>query len=564
MKRLIVFFAVMVCPVMLLADAGSDHQVDQTRPIELGTSGGNILDRSMLYCCSGTLGSLVQDALGNLYALSNNHVLARVNVATPGEEINQPGQIDQKCDQVGVVADLSDFVVIKFKKGRGGGGAANEVDAAIAQVRADQVRSDGSILDIGTVSANTVAAFVGQTVQKSGRTTGLTFGMVSAVDVTVDVGYSAECGGPLNQTARFVNQIRIGPGGFSAGGDSGSLVVEEGAVDSNDGRPRAVGLLFAGSSNSTLINPIDSVLTLLGVSMVGGGPTEPIPTGRVFGIVTDTLNNPIEGATVSVDTGQSSMTVADGSYVIADVPEGERLVTASAVGFESKTTAATVVENQDTVVDFALMEASVGTQSIVDCVIYNTEGGKNGDKHLLITIRVVDNLGAAVSGAQVDIAVTLDGSPFGTGSGATTNGSGEVTYSAKNTPSGTYETMVTAVVATDLSFEGTTPPNGFVKGSDPVPACFCQAGSTCSGTSDVPVSARGSIGLDVRQVKARHSDALFSIPGVVGHGVGLSDAGETVIEVYLVSESASSRAQISEVLESVPVRVVVTGRFEAF
>jgi len=278
-----------------------------------------------------------------------------------------------------------------------------------------------------------------------------------------------------------------------------------------------------------------------------------------LGIVTDTLNNPIEGATVSVDTGQSSTTLADGSYVIADVPEGERLVTASAVGFESQTTAATVIENQDTEVDFALTEASVGTQSIVDCVIYNTEGGKNKDKHLLITIRVVDNLGAAVSGAQVDIEVTLDGDPFRTGSGAITNGSGEVTYSAKNVPSGTYETMVTAVVAADLSFEGTTPsPNGFVKGSA-VPACFCRDGLTCPGTSDMPVLARGSISLDARRVKARHSDKLFSIAGVVGHGVGLSDTGEAVIEVYLANESASSRAQIPGVLESVPVRVVVTG-----
>jgi hypothetical protein len=46
-------------------------------------------------------------------------------------------------------------------------------------------------------------------------------------------------------------------GGFSSGGDSGSLVV------TNDGRKNPVGLLFAGSVNTTIINPIEPVLALL-------------------------------------------------------------------------------------------------------------------------------------------------------------------------------------------------------------------------------------------------------------------------------------------------------------
>lgn len=250
------------------ADGGAAHQAEQPRPIALGTSGGNINDRSSLYCCSGTLGSLVEDSVGNQYILSNNHVLARVNKAALGEDINQPGQIDQSCGQTGIVADLSAFATIQFKKGRTV--PLNQVDAAIASVRDGAVALDGSIIDIGPVSSQTVSAFVGQAVQKSGRTTGWTSGSVAAINVTVDVGYSKECGGASNQIARFSNQIRVTPGAFSAGGDSGSLIVENGSVSPVDGLPRAVGLLFAGSSTSTIGNPIGAVLSRLSVSMAGG------------------------------------------------------------------------------------------------------------------------------------------------------------------------------------------------------------------------------------------------------------------------------------------------------
>jgi len=255
-----------------VADGGAAHQVVQARPIELGTSGGNINDRSRIYCCSGTLGSLTEDSAGFQYILSNNHVLARVNRASVGEDINQPGQVDQNCGQTGIIADLSTFVPIAFKQSRSV--PLNEVDAAIAAVRVGQVSPDGSIIDIGPVSSQIVSAFVGQAVQKSGRTTGLTTGAVAAINVTVDVGYSKECGGASNQIARFVNQVRVTPGSFSAGGDSGSLVVESGQTSPVDGFPRAVGLLFAGSSSSTIANPIGRVLSLLNVSMAGGTPAK--------------------------------------------------------------------------------------------------------------------------------------------------------------------------------------------------------------------------------------------------------------------------------------------------
>lgn len=551
----------MMCPLEARADTGSAHQVSQPRPIELGTSGGNINDRSTLYCCSGTLGALVQDALGVQYVLSNNHVLARANGAGAGEDVNQPGQIDQNCAQDGVVADLSDFVPITFRKGRSR--PANHVDAAIAEVRAGQVRTDGSILDVGTVSADTVGAFVGQAVQKSGRTTGHTTGTVSAIDVTVDIGYSQECGGASNKVARFVNQIRITPGGFSAGGDSGSLILESDSTNPADGLPRAVGLLFAGSSSSTLANPIDTVLGSLSVTMVGGPPVDPGPTGSISGFVTDASDgSAIAGATVSVDTGQSNISGADGSYVVADVPVGGRTITAIAAGYESQSQSANVSEGLDTQIDLALAQALLPAQSIVQCVTYTTEGGKNSGKHLLIAVTVTDDFGAPLASAQVSVSVTRDGAPFGTAS-ATTNGSGEATFTAKNAASGAYETTVTAVVSGSLVFEGSTPSNVFAKGTDPVPATFCRSGSSGETEGNTPAAA-GALLRRARAANARHSGNLMAIPGVVGHGVGLSDGDGPVIEVYLPNDNAATRAQIPRSLDGTRVKVVVTGSFEAY
>ncbi len=92
---------------------------------------------------------------------------------------------------------------------------------------------------------------INMNVQKYGLTTGQTNGQISAIGGTFDVQY------PGGQCARFVDQIVIGTAGFSAGGDSGSLIVTDDAC--NDRRP--VGLLFAGDGVAlTVANPIDAVL----------------------------------------------------------------------------------------------------------------------------------------------------------------------------------------------------------------------------------------------------------------------------------------------------------------
>lgn len=242
----------------------ADHQVKQTPPIQMGTSGGWRYDLANGFCCGGTLGSCVKKG-STQYVLSNYHVLeadivsgGNGRVAQAGDPVVQPGLIDVGCNAASAqnVASLSGIKSLP----------SSNVDCAIASVISGQVRTDGSILEVGTISATTVGASIGQRVKKSGRTTGLTRSSVTGVNATVSVQYENECAGGVAFTKTFTGQLVIRNRGskFLNSGDSGSLMVEDVATN-----PRAVGLLFAGGSGSAIANPIGPVLSFLGATMVG-------------------------------------------------------------------------------------------------------------------------------------------------------------------------------------------------------------------------------------------------------------------------------------------------------
>lgn len=214
---------------------------------------------------AGTLGCLVQRN-GQVYILSNNHVLANSNAAQLGDAILQPGPHDGGtiADQIGT---LEQFIPVGFTGGSGClplaslmrlFGAArpmvnepgnNTVDCAIAKpLSADLV--DPDILHIG-IPTGVGSATLGTPVQKSGRTTGLTTDQITQIDVTVTVNYGG-------QLAIFRNQLMAGA--MSQGGDSGSAVL--------DMNKQVVGLLFAGSNTTTIMNPIQFVLDALQVQVV--------------------------------------------------------------------------------------------------------------------------------------------------------------------------------------------------------------------------------------------------------------------------------------------------------
>ncbi len=226
---------------------------------------------------AGTLGCWVKKD-GRFVILSNNHVLANSNAAQIGDPILQPGPYDGGRYPEDHIADLEQFIPINLigipsECPIATGTAAflnavarllgssvelqaidrqqteNLVDAAIARpLNTDDVRDE--ILQIGAIDG-TAEGELGTALKKSGRTTGLTTGEIQQVDVTVNVQYGE------GQIAQFTDQLMAGP--MSQGGDSGSAVLDE--------KNRLVGLLFAGSDTTTIMNRIQNVFSLLGVSL---------------------------------------------------------------------------------------------------------------------------------------------------------------------------------------------------------------------------------------------------------------------------------------------------------
>ena len=227
------------------------------RPVPIGVSSG------LAGVATGTLGARVTNGT-DVFALSNNHVFAGINSGSTGDGIIQPGDVDGGSDPDDRIATLADYEPINFDAG-----STNTIDAAIGLTSAGDVGTATPPDGYGAPSSTTATAFVGQAVQKYGRTTGLQLGTVAETDVTVDVCYLPIFDFCLEE-ARFVHQFSITPGPFSAPGDSGSLVVTQGGNE-------PVGLLFAGGDGLTIANPIDAVLQRFNVTIDGSSPVEGPP-----------------------------------------------------------------------------------------------------------------------------------------------------------------------------------------------------------------------------------------------------------------------------------------------
>lgn len=243
---------------------------------------------------AGTLGCLVKKD-GQIYILSNNHVLANENYGKVGDAILQPGPYDggTLADKIAV---LSHFIPIDF------GGEQDPIPPTEPDPPVQPPDEDDDhwcpIVRIFTRVANAVAVRLGSSytiraekfsvpnyvdaalagpvklagdvsnaiaeigllkgtmngmppllsvLRKFGRTTRYQESKTFQIHATVNVGYSG------GRTALFEDQI-IG-GVMSQGGDSGSIVVNENNI--------VVGLLFAGSASSTIINPIQFVIDAL-------------------------------------------------------------------------------------------------------------------------------------------------------------------------------------------------------------------------------------------------------------------------------------------------------------
>jgi hypothetical protein len=226
------------------------------RPAPGGVSVGHV------NITAGTLGSraigLTAPWNNRHLILSNNHVLANSNAGNVNDSIVQPGPFDGGSHPGDQIAVLARLVPINS------GGAPNFVDCAFGWAWHQRIRGEQYYLSGGSgafyrTGTAPLAASLGLTVGKSGRTTGLTMGRVTQIGVSVNVNFDG------GRVGLFRNQIAIqsvNANPFSAGGDSGSLIWHWATG------VRPVGLLFAGGGGTTFANPIGAVLAALDIRLL--------------------------------------------------------------------------------------------------------------------------------------------------------------------------------------------------------------------------------------------------------------------------------------------------------
>jgi len=257
-------------------------RTDRVRPVKGGYSIGNV------NISAGTLGCLVYRK-NEAFLLSNAHVFtpdATEEVAA-AKQITQPGPYDGGSVPDDLIGLLEEYVQVKpifsmsdcplskslantmtntarnFRRQSrffafAESNDVNKIDAAIAHPTSE---IDDEIEGLGHIAGPDVFQLLGKVVQKSGRTTGVTSGKISQIDVSINVSYGVD--GIIPKICAFEQQLIIeSPTQFSQGGDSGSVIFSPNS--------QVCGLLFAGNEGgtTTIANRIDNVLSALNCTLL--------------------------------------------------------------------------------------------------------------------------------------------------------------------------------------------------------------------------------------------------------------------------------------------------------
>ena len=254
----------------------SQDRQSKVRPLVGGTSlSAYVAQGGLIYLYAGTLGMVTYD--GKI--LSNTHVMAMEprtdRFLETGTPIIQPGTGDRGRlgSQVG---ELEAYMPIDF-----GADARNYADAAIASIDigvdvspGEQFAEGGNYWIEGWTTVSR-----GDTVRKSGRTTGMTTGEVIHSNASFLVWYG-------DQSAYFADQIVVSQEewSFAAAGDSGSVVDRGGEF---------VGLLFAGSETHAVISKAEHIITGLDIALQ---PLEAVCYLTISSTAGGSVTGPGEGA----------------------------------------------------------------------------------------------------------------------------------------------------------------------------------------------------------------------------------------------------------------------------
>jgi hypothetical protein len=213
------------------------------RPTRAGYSIGHAMGDA------GTFGCLAKDqATGEILMLSNNHVIARINSARPGDPIICPGRLHGGRDPEDRIARLERFHPFDPVE--------NVVDAAVARPIDPASHVSNVIEHIGVPTGSRRIEFPGLPVQKVGATTAHTTGVTTTIGARIDFQL------PGIGLTKFIETIVTT--GMSEHGDSGSVLLDE--------EKYVVGLLFGemtalSGEQFTCHNDIEMVKSSLAIEI---------------------------------------------------------------------------------------------------------------------------------------------------------------------------------------------------------------------------------------------------------------------------------------------------------
>lgn len=227
---------------------------------------------------AGTLTALALNADDKLVGISCNHVTGGCNTASVGTPIVVPGIQDVSPDHHEIsVIGLHDATAAMSQGLPQVFDISNNSDVAFFEIIAPKLIT--SMQGYGDTAYDTPTAFAriteGLKVKKWGRSSELTYGEVSrlvqepeSVEYNV-VSYYGPTSSQIFKGSVYFNSLieveSIGIDPFSAGGDSGALVV------SDDGKvEKIVGILIGGNTNKSYVLPLKDVLKRHNMRLLGG------------------------------------------------------------------------------------------------------------------------------------------------------------------------------------------------------------------------------------------------------------------------------------------------------
>ena len=239
----------------VVAEAASAERRARVDPVVPGVSIAHVSESA------GTLGAIVHDtANGDVLVMSNWHVLHGPEGAI-GDDVVQPGPYDDSRVDRNHLGRL-----VRSHLGPAG-------DCAVASI--EERGADPHVLELGVAPTSARDPLLGERLVKSGRSTGVTRGLVARTDVTVRLDYGT------GEGEVAIGGFEVGPdpdapadnGQISEGGDSGSAwLCVDGAGASADAQtlPVMAGLHFAGETSGpdhALACSARSVLDTLAVTL---------------------------------------------------------------------------------------------------------------------------------------------------------------------------------------------------------------------------------------------------------------------------------------------------------